>query len=485
MRALRVRSIMPFLLLAASMAGVAASAPAAHATSTFTVNSTADLKDADLGDGVCKASNGLCTLRAAVQQANATGGTAVIKLSKLGTYSITLGPAGEEAAAGGDLDIHTDTTIKGLGAAKTIVRVDRTKVKDRVFQVAANVAATFSGITIANGDAVGDEGGAIENKSGSTVRLVRDVLRDNKAGGSGGAVSDGGSLFLVDTVIDHNVSANNGGAIRDYFEVTLVGSTLSGNTAAGGGGAIDGDRFSLTNSTVEGNTGFGAGLLANDKPDKVAIVNSTVSGNSPTNLSAHTATLTNSILANSGSGGDCNVTKLTSTNSLIEDTTNCAPSGSGNLTGTDPGPPHGEPGAGRRDGDGMPGPRPAGGEASPGNGLRHGRVRGPLPGGDAADRVRGARGHVHGGLGGDGRGPGGENLRRPLSGSQAGPRLRPVPLARRPHDAPAPVVHRSVRARVLLLRPGHGRGRQHLPVRPRAVRERGEVIRRTVERYGR
>ena len=37
--------------------------------STYVVNSTADAPDADVGDGVCAAANGACTLRAAVMQA--------------------------------------------------------------------------------------------------------------------------------------------------------------------------------------------------------------------------------------------------------------------------------------------------------------------------------------------------------------------------------------------------------------------------------
>src|SRR5688572_24130826 len=38
---------------------------------TFTVNSTADLADTTI-NGVCSASGGVCTLRAAIQEANAT-----------------------------------------------------------------------------------------------------------------------------------------------------------------------------------------------------------------------------------------------------------------------------------------------------------------------------------------------------------------------------------------------------------------------------
>ena len=45
-----------------------------HTPATFTVNSTADAGDANTGDGVCATTGGVCTLRAAIQQANALAG---------------------------------------------------------------------------------------------------------------------------------------------------------------------------------------------------------------------------------------------------------------------------------------------------------------------------------------------------------------------------------------------------------------------------
>ena len=73
------------LLAAAAVALLAALAlPAITARSalTFTVNSTLDEGDANTGDGVCEtASPGVCTLRAAIQQANSTGGTDTINFA--------------------------------------------------------------------------------------------------------------------------------------------------------------------------------------------------------------------------------------------------------------------------------------------------------------------------------------------------------------------------------------------------------------------
>ena len=46
----------------------------AATAANFLVNSTADSSDSTPGDGVCNAGGGACTLRAAIEEANALGG---------------------------------------------------------------------------------------------------------------------------------------------------------------------------------------------------------------------------------------------------------------------------------------------------------------------------------------------------------------------------------------------------------------------------
>src|SRR5262249_60812352 len=90
-----------FLIAFASLVALAALATAAPAAAaTFTVNSAADTGDANTGDGVCNDGTGACTLRAAIDQANASGGPDVISLPA-GTYQLS-GAAGERANAAGD-----------------------------------------------------------------------------------------------------------------------------------------------------------------------------------------------------------------------------------------------------------------------------------------------------------------------------------------------------------------------------------------------
>jgi CSLREA domain-containing protein len=80
---------------------------------SFTVNSQADVGDDNLGDNVCHAINGIpgiCTLRAAVQEANAHAGSDTIFLTADQVYTLTR--AGQDANANnGDLDITDDVSI--------------------------------------------------------------------------------------------------------------------------------------------------------------------------------------------------------------------------------------------------------------------------------------------------------------------------------------------------------------------------------------
>jgi CSLREA domain-containing protein len=95
---------------------VALLVPCVASALTFTVGATTDAADANLGDMLCAAVGGACTLRAAVQEANDTAGADTIVLPA-GTYALTHYGALEDAAATGDLDVTSDVTIEGAGAS--------------------------------------------------------------------------------------------------------------------------------------------------------------------------------------------------------------------------------------------------------------------------------------------------------------------------------------------------------------------------------
>ena len=116
---------------------------------TFVVNSTADVPDFLPGNGVCDSTSGAgtCTLRAAINEANALGGSHTIQVPA-GTITLTTTGASEDGGLAGDLDILADITINGDGAATTIIDGN---LQDRVFDVRTNGSATIRDLTVRNG----------------------------------------------------------------------------------------------------------------------------------------------------------------------------------------------------------------------------------------------------------------------------------------------------------------------------------------------
>jgi hypothetical protein len=111
-RAIFVVNTVLLLFLFLALTGGAAQA------ATFTVNLTTDAVDANTGDGVCDtnivSAGQQCTLRAAIQQANATVGVDDIAFSLAGTNTINL--------TIGELQIIGSLNITGPGARLLTVR---------------------------------------------------------------------------------------------------------------------------------------------------------------------------------------------------------------------------------------------------------------------------------------------------------------------------------------------------------------------------
>src|SRR5688572_16702390 len=82
-----VATLLVFPTIASAPRGISPNAP-----TTFTVNSTADSSDASPGDGICDAGAGVCTLRAAIEEANANVGADTIHFN-IGTGAQTISPA--------------------------------------------------------------------------------------------------------------------------------------------------------------------------------------------------------------------------------------------------------------------------------------------------------------------------------------------------------------------------------------------------------
>src|SRR5678816_4255422 len=109
---MRIAGIRVAALLSAMVAVASAQAD------TYNVNATTDAVDATPGNGVCATAAGTCSLRAAVQEANAHAGPDVISLPA-GVYRLSLFGPGEDLAATGDLDVTGELQVNGAGADTT------------------------------------------------------------------------------------------------------------------------------------------------------------------------------------------------------------------------------------------------------------------------------------------------------------------------------------------------------------------------------
>ena len=98
-------------LLAALVASLMLTAKPSHASTTFTVNSTADYGDVAPGDGKCDVGTMMligerCTLRAAIQEANKTSGADTINFAIPAGQEPVIAPATQLPTITGQVTIN-------------------------------------------------------------------------------------------------------------------------------------------------------------------------------------------------------------------------------------------------------------------------------------------------------------------------------------------------------------------------------------------
>lgn len=228
----------------------------------FVVDSTVDAIDANLGDGLARDASGNTTLRAAVMEANASGGHHTIVLPA-DLFLLARPGAEEDLAAAGDLDVATEISIVGAGADQTVLDASGL---DRFFHVlpVGNASLDLSGVSIRAGNAAGP-GGALLNEGDATITEVQ--LEANTSADAGGGVANYGTLSISRSTVAGNTAAWGGGIANDATAL-IADSTVSGNTASRHGGGIYNSaaaETTLTNATIVENaaaTASAPGLLA-------------------------------------------------------------------------------------------------------------------------------------------------------------------------------------------------------------------------------
>jgi Right handed beta helix region len=307
-------------------------AVSAHAAGpAYNVNSFSDAVDA-VGDGVCATSGGVCTLRAALMEANyyaAHSGTEEVTIFlQLGTYILTIPPntlIGVDEI-GGDLDIFLGKVRvvgKGAGISGGPATTIQANHGDRVFAVDSS-DVQMEDLCIRGGRppnlsvrASKGYGGGIWSRS-SALRLLRCQMTDNITVADtygGGIYVEQGSLTITESSLRVNSSPDGGAIANNSGTVTINRSTLNNNTAGLGGAMwITTGFLKMSNSTVSDNYAaiLGGGLYAQGfstlRLNNVTLgINHAAGSGGPgpagggVQASGNTAlTLSNSILLNTG-----------------------------------------------------------------------------------------------------------------------------------------------------------------------------------------
>ncbi len=331
--------------------------PLATVARTFPVNSIEDINDLTPGNGLCVAYLivnppfvlPFCTLRAAIEEANAYPGIDVIELPA-GVFNLTLTGVGKDTTTTGDLDITDSLTITGKGAERTFIDG---KELDRIFHIiGSGTTVTLKKITLINGK-ISDQtpgypkgGGAIRNEG--TLHLENVVLLDHQTtgGGSsdlGGILYNSGTCHVVHSTLQGGKAYEGGAFYNEYgAKMTILSSTISTNDAVIGAGGANYGVLEIKNSTFSTNgssqTVFGGGL---ENRHYVSILHATfafnraIHGGGISNRSP--LYLHNTILGNN-TGGDCYEPHyLYSIGSNLDSDGSCILTEASDITGRDPG----------------------------------------------------------------------------------------------------------------------------------------------------
>jgi hypothetical protein len=269
--------------LLGSTALLVAATGSSSAAPSFTVLDTSDAPDARI-DGTCMTAAGTCTLRAAVQEANAARGARIdLAAGGLGDYVLSIPPGNESTpnaapdAAVGDLDINAPITITGTGPDSTVIAGNGTF---RIFDIHFTGNLTLSGVTLQGGagdpdGATGHEhGGAIHNHGRMSLDHVAVISSASANGWGGGGITNAGQFIdnsgtthpagqaqMVDVTVARNSSTLRGGGIENSGALQMMNVTVAENSAPAGhgGGVFDGAAAALTwnigNDLVAANTG--------------------------------------------------------------------------------------------------------------------------------------------------------------------------------------------------------------------------------------
>jgi predicted outer membrane repeat protein len=250
--------------------------PAVHAAS-FTVDDAGDDPDADTSDGACATTLDVCTLRAALEQANAIAGE---------SHTIAL-PAGHYGPTTAYPSVVQDVTVNGAGANVTVIE-SAAPGHPRLFDVPAGGSLGLHDLSL-TGAGVGP--GSALRASGGAVTITDCSIFLNTGGAvQAAAPSPLGSPVTISVTNTSFLNNTVGPALEvgSSYSLVLEGGTFEDNQQATNqlGGAIaitsggSGRSQSISGATFMGNLAASGGALSIDGVSgTVAIAQSTFTGN--------------------------------------------------------------------------------------------------------------------------------------------------------------------------------------------------------------
>ena len=322
---------------------------------TFTVDTTSDTHDAKPGDGVCADRSDACSLRAAVEESNASATLDRITVPA-GTYALT-------DTSAGALEVTDNLSITGTGSW---VDVDATVLGDRLLVNYASLAldnlylmggtSLGSGGVIANAGKLyatdlhvyygtANAGGGLANSG--TVVMIDSAFRWNEATEGGGAIYNAASanLELRDCTIEQNAQTGSagivsympgGGGIYNAGTLEIEGGEVADNVGTYGGGLLNWAEASISDCLLESNEAMHGAAVYNRYADltmeRCSVTHNRSQGNCAIRLDSGSATISQSAVVENdihrgawaGDGIQAHLTEM-----LVQDSTVAKNSGNG------------------------------------------------------------------------------------------------------------------------------------------------------------
>jgi CSLREA domain-containing protein len=239
----------------------------------FVVDTTVDDVDANPGDGICDTGDSVCTLRAAIEEANAWSGSDRIAIPA-GNYILDYSTD--------SLEITDDLVIRGKGADQTTIDFNQGLGG---FRIIGDFKVVIKKVTV-----TGTFGGPGIYSTGGRLTINGCEIRNNIGSDfdAGGIQNFWGYLNIKNSKISNNYESGilSLSEPSNISEVTISDSIISGNEASGGGGIFNwGGILKVYRSEIIENgayEGVGGGILSQPSdgvvPD-VTIIDSTIARN--------------------------------------------------------------------------------------------------------------------------------------------------------------------------------------------------------------